>query len=153
MSPMIIIKVPFCNTTVKQQNLNFIIYTWVYSYSMPIWLPWKRSTCVPHCVSLKDVTFDLAVVSACLHDVAWVTVTLVWAWTVDAQLTAHNWALALINIGTGQPVLHEPEPCCTATTLHRKNHILRGSATVKLRTSTWSTNCLFIQNGLSVTHF
>ena len=41
-----------------------------------------------HCV--QDFTCDLAVVSICLHYVAWVTVTSVGARSVDAQLTAHT---------------------------------------------------------------
>lgn len=81
-------------------------------------------------VCQKDFTGDLALASVCLDYVAGVTVTLVRAWSVVAQLTAHPWTLTLINISTGQSVFHELKSCCTATSLHSKNQVLvRDTAT------------------------
>lgn len=96
--------------------------------STPLWLPWMRASL--HACGLENFTSDLAVVSICLHYVAWVTFAVVWSWAVVTQLTAWTRAFTLISIWTCRAVFHQPVTSCTATTLHN-NHL---SGTVADRT-------------------
>lgn len=70
----------------------------------------------------RDITNDLAVVFVHLHNVAFLTVTLVGTRSVRTDLTAHAWTLpfTLIYVNTGEAVLRESVSRSTSTTLHSK---------------------------------